>query len=77
MGPWYFVEEQMQSIVSPGGAGAPERRPLRYVGRPTAASPAAGAHKVHLEQQAALVEAAFAATPTVVRKARRMVHKKR
>jgi multifunctional 2-oxoglutarate metabolism enzyme len=77
MGPWYFVEEQMQSVVSPGGAGAPERRPLRYVGRPTAASPAAGAHKVHLEQQAALVEAAFAATPTVVRKARRMVHKKR
>jgi 2-oxoglutarate dehydrogenase E1 component len=77
MGPWYFVEEQMQSIVSPGGPGAPERRPLRYVGRPTAASPAAGAHKVHLEQQAALVEAAFAAAPAVVRKARRLVHKKR
>ena len=77
MGPWYFVEEQMQSVVNPGGPGAPERRPLRYVGRPTAASPAAGAHKVHTEQQNALVEAAFAATPTVVRKARRLVHKKR
>ena len=73
MGAWYFVEEQMQSIINPGGHG----RQLRYIGRPTAASPAAGAHKVHTDQQAALVNEAFAVTPSVVRKARRLVRKKR
>ena len=73
MGAWYFVEEQMQSIIHHGGHG----RQLRYIGRPTAASPAAGAHKVHSDQQAALVNEAFAVAPAVVRKARRLVRKKR
>ena len=73
MGAWYFVEEQMQSIINPGGQG----RQLRYIGRPTAASPAAGAHKVHSDQQIALANEAFAVTPAVVRKARRLVRKKR
>jgi 2-oxoglutarate dehydrogenase E1 component len=73
MGAWYFVEEQMQSMINPGGTG----RQLRYVGRPTAASPATGAHKVHVDQQATLVNEAFAETPSVVRKARRLVRKKR
>ncbi len=77
MGPWYFVEEQMQPIINPSGNGAPLRRQLRYVGRPTAASPAAGAHKVHHDQQEALVSEAFASAPVVVRKARRLVRKKR
>ena len=77
MGAWYFVEEQMQSIINPGGNGGPIKRPLGYVGRPTAASPAAGAHKVHTDQQAALVEEAFSMAPGVVHKARRLVRKKR
>ncbi|HEX3683961.1 MAG TPA: multifunctional oxoglutarate decarboxylase/oxoglutarate dehydrogenase thiamine pyrophosphate-binding subunit/dihydrolipoyllysine-residue succinyltransferase subunit [Bryobacteraceae bacterium] len=77
MGAWYFVEEQMQSIISPGGNGGPMKRQLRYVGRPTAASPAAGAHKVHNDQQETLINEAFAGTPAVVRKARRLVRKKR
>ncbi len=77
MGAWYFFEEQMQSIINPSGNGGPIKRPLRYIGRPTAASPAAGAHKVHTEQQAGLVEAAFSSAPAVVRKARRLVRKKR
>jgi 2-oxoglutarate decarboxylase len=77
MGAWYFVEEQMQSIINPGGNSGPVKRQLRYVGRPTAASPAAGAHKLHHDQQEALVNEAFAAEPTVVRKARRLVRKKR
>ncbi len=76
MGAWYFVEEQMQSIINPGDT-VPARRQLRYVGRPTAASPAAGAHKVHHDQQVALANEAFAATPAVVRKAHRLVRKKR
>jgi 2-oxoglutarate dehydrogenase E1 component len=73
MGAWYFVEEQMQSMINPGETG----RQLRYVGRPTAASPATGAHKVHVDQQATLANEAFAETPSVVRKARRLVRKKR
>jgi 2-oxoglutarate dehydrogenase E1 component len=77
MGAWYFVEEQMQSIINPNGSNAPMKRQLRYVGRPTAASPAAGAHKVHHDQQEGLVSEAFAADPGVVRKARRLVRKKR
>ncbi|MBV9084929.1 MAG: multifunctional oxoglutarate decarboxylase/oxoglutarate dehydrogenase thiamine pyrophosphate-binding subunit/dihydrolipoyllysine-residue succinyltransferase subunit [Acidobacteriaceae bacterium] len=76
MGAWYFVEEQMQPIVNPGD-GARARRQLRYVGRPTAASPAPGAHKVHHDQQVTLVNEAFAATPAVVRKAHRLVRKTR
>jgi 2-oxoglutarate dehydrogenase E1 component len=77
MGAWYFVEEQMQSIINPSGNGGPLKRQLRYVGRPLAASPAAGAHKTHQDQQETLVNEAFADQPAVVRKARRLVHKKR
>ncbi len=76
MGAWFFVEEQLQPVIAPGNGGA-MRRQLRYVGRPTAASPAAGAHKVHHDQQVALVNEAFAASPAVVRKAHRLVRKKR
>jgi multifunctional 2-oxoglutarate metabolism enzyme len=77
MGPWYFVEEQMQPIIHPSGNGGAIKRQLRYIGRPTAASPAAGAHKVHNDQQETLVKEAFEAAPAVVRKARRLVRKKR
>ncbi|HLH05253.1 MAG TPA: multifunctional oxoglutarate decarboxylase/oxoglutarate dehydrogenase thiamine pyrophosphate-binding subunit/dihydrolipoyllysine-residue succinyltransferase subunit [Bryobacteraceae bacterium] len=73
MGAWYFVEEQMQPVIEAGGRG----RQLRYVGRPTAASPAPGSHKVHADQQATLINEAFAIAPVVVRKARRLVRKKR
>jgi multifunctional 2-oxoglutarate metabolism enzyme len=77
MGAWYFVEEQMQSIIWSAGTRGPLRRQLRYVGRPAAASPAPGAHKVHHDQQEALVNEAFAATPGVVRRPSRLVRKKR
>jgi 2-oxoglutarate dehydrogenase complex dehydrogenase (E1) component-like enzyme len=77
MGPWYFVEEQMQSFINPGAGGGPLKRQLRYIGRTLAASPAAGAHRVHHDQQEALVEEAFSIAPGAVRKARRLVRKKR
>jgi multifunctional 2-oxoglutarate metabolism enzyme len=77
MGAWYFFEEQMQPIINPGGNGGPLRRNLRYIGRPPAASPAAGAHKVHNDQQDALVNEAFVLAPSVIRKARRLVRKTR
>jgi multifunctional 2-oxoglutarate metabolism enzyme len=70
MGAWNFVEEQLQDLVTA------KKRILKYVGRSLAASPAAGAHKVHTEQQQQLVEEAFATAP-VVRKAKRLVRKKR
>ncbi|MFL6465315.1 MAG: multifunctional oxoglutarate decarboxylase/oxoglutarate dehydrogenase thiamine pyrophosphate-binding subunit/dihydrolipoyllysine-residue succinyltransferase subunit [Bryobacteraceae bacterium] len=76
MGAWYFVEEQMQPLINPRTTASSKRK-LRYVGRPAAASPAAGAHKVHHDQQTALVDEAFTNTPGVVRKARRLVRKKR
>jgi 2-oxoglutarate dehydrogenase E1 component len=75
MGPWYFVEEKMQPIINP--AGAHMSRKLRYVGRAAAASPAAGAHKVHHDQQEGLVNEAFAPSPGIVRMARRLVRKGR
>jgi 2-oxoglutarate dehydrogenase complex dehydrogenase (E1) component-like enzyme len=77
MGAWSFVEEQMQSIINPGENGGPIKRQLRYVGRSLAASPAAGAHKVHHDQQEALVEEACSETPGAIKKARRLVRKKR
>ena len=77
MGPWPFVEGQMQPIINPGGAAGPLRRSLRFVGRAAAGSPAAGAQKVHNDQQEALVNEAFSSTPGTVRKARRLVRKKR
>ena len=69
MGAWNYVEEQMQSII--------DKRELRYVGRVLAASPAAGAHKVHHDQQEALSAQAFSANPGAVLTARRLVRKKR
>ncbi|MFL6352608.1 MAG: multifunctional oxoglutarate decarboxylase/oxoglutarate dehydrogenase thiamine pyrophosphate-binding subunit/dihydrolipoyllysine-residue succinyltransferase subunit [Bryobacteraceae bacterium] len=77
MGAWYFVEEQMQSIIWSAGSGGPLRRQLRYIGRPPAASPAPGVHKVHQDQQQALVNEAFATAPGRVRKPSRLVRKKR
>ena len=76
MGPWYFVEEMMQPLLE-AAPGTGVRRQLGYVGRTTAASPAAGAHKVHHDQQEALVETAFGDAPGAVKKARRLVRKKR
>ena len=55
MGAWRFVEEQMQSILDPA------RRTLRYVGRAESASTSAGSLKRHQQEQAELVDAAFAA----------------
>ena len=77
MGAWYFVEEQLQSIMNAGSAAATRRRQLRYIGRPTAASPATGAHRTHHDQQVALVDEAFAATPGSIKKSGRLVRKKR
>ncbi len=54
MGPWRFIQEQVQPLI------AQSRRVLRYVGRPESASTATGSHRRHMEEQKALVDAAFA-----------------
>ncbi len=74
MGAWSFVESQIQPVLNP--TGTTSRRRLRYVGRAASASPAAGSHKSHSEEQLALVDDAFAPKPGAQRKAKRLVRKK-
>ncbi len=76
MGAWTFMNQQMQGILHPDGNSKPSRRYLRYLGRAAAASPAAGAHKVHHDQQEWIANEAFADVPGVVRKSRRLVRRK-
>jgi 2-oxoglutarate dehydrogenase E1 component len=61
MGPWRFISEQMEPLLSE------TRRELRYVGRPESASPATGSHKRHQEEQAEIVREAL--TPGAVSQA--------
>ena len=59
MGAWRFVEENMQSLL------ADPRRELRYAGRAASASTAAGSLKRHLEEQAEVIDQAFALQPAL------------
>jgi len=59
MGAWRFVQENMQSLL------ADPRRELRYAGRAASASTAAGSLKRHLEEQAEVIDQAFALQPAV------------
>ena len=54
MGAWRSVQENFQTVIDGS------KRLLRYVGRAEAASPAAGSLKRHQQEQAELVENAFA-----------------
>ena len=53
MGGWGFVRDRIDAVLGP------EQR-LRYVGREASASTAVGSMRIHREQQAAVVAAAFA-----------------
>ena len=53
MGPWRFMQEQFEPLMSATG------RELRYVGRPESASPATGSGKRHQQEQAAIVNDAL------------------
>jgi 2-oxoglutarate dehydrogenase complex dehydrogenase (E1) component-like enzyme len=55
MGPWRFVQENLQPLLDP------TKRVLGYAGRPESASPAAGTTKRHEQEQAQVVDDAFAA----------------
>jgi 2-oxoglutarate decarboxylase len=54
MGAWRFVEENLQPMLDAS------KRTLRYIGRPESASPAAGSLHRHQEEQAEIVDEAFA-----------------
>lgn len=49
MGAWNYIKDKFQSMSAR----------IDYVGRPESASPAVGSHKLHAEQQAALIARAF------------------
>jgi 2-oxoglutarate dehydrogenase E1 component len=53
MGAWHVMYRRLRRIV-------PEESMLSYVGRPEAASPATGSYKVHQQEEAELVQNAFA-----------------
>jgi 2-oxoglutarate dehydrogenase E1 component len=53
MGAWHFVEPRLRRML------AADRR-LSYVGRAEAASPATGSYKIHQQEEAELVNRAFA-----------------
>jgi len=69
MGGWRFVQEYFDGILDP------TRRRTRYAGRLESASPATGSSKRHAQEQAELIEDAFAATP-ITRKRTRVVRRK-
>jgi 2-oxoglutarate dehydrogenase E1 component len=54
MGAWLFMKDRMETILEAS------RRSLRYAGRPESASTAAGGAKRHAQEQAAVLEDAFA-----------------
>jgi 2-oxoglutarate dehydrogenase E1 component len=53
MGAWSFVRERIQALL-------PAEARLAYAGRRASSSPAVGSARIHKQEQAALVEAAFA-----------------
>ncbi|MGA3023464.1 MAG: multifunctional oxoglutarate decarboxylase/oxoglutarate dehydrogenase thiamine pyrophosphate-binding subunit/dihydrolipoyllysine-residue succinyltransferase subunit [Bryobacteraceae bacterium] len=64
MGPWEFVQDVIGAVLE-------GKRPLRYLGRPESASPAAGSLKRHTEEQTDILEAAFNAAPVLRVRGRR------
>ncbi|MFP6740822.1 MAG: 2-oxoglutarate dehydrogenase E1 component [Alphaproteobacteria bacterium] len=56
MGAWTYVAPRIESLMK--RLEGPSKRPL-YAGRPGAASPATGTNKVHVAEQAALVDKAL------------------
>jgi len=51
-GAWYQIRHRLQEPLN-------DHQQLYYAGRPSAAAPAGGIYKIHLQQQQALVEAAL------------------
>ncbi len=72
MGAWIFMRTRLQRIMAKTG----EARAIGYAGRPESASTAPGSPKVHVREQAELLEQAFA-PPTLSRRWRKRLVKRR
>jgi 2-oxoglutarate dehydrogenase E1 component len=70
MGAWGFVRGHIQPLLEA------QRREIGYAGRPESASPAPGSPKRHVQEQAELIEQAFA-PPTVARRWRKRLVRRR
>ena len=68
-GAWYQIRHRLQEPLSAG-------RQLYYSGRESAAAPASGIFKLHLQQQQALVQAALGVKLSVVKSAKQTSDKK-
>jgi multifunctional 2-oxoglutarate metabolism enzyme len=71
MGPWRFVQEQLQPVLDS------THRVARYAGRAPSASPASGSLKRHQEELAELLEQAFSADLKLVETRRRTAVRRR
>jgi 2-oxoglutarate dehydrogenase E1 component len=58
-GPWFYVQHHVLENMTEG-------QKLAYAGRPASASPAVGYYAKHIEQQKALIDAAFAKLKGIV-----------
>jgi len=70
MGPWRFMQEQLQPLL------APTARVLRYVGRPESASPATGSGRRHQEEQAAITDEAMSERPLIESRRVRLISRR-
>jgi 2-oxoglutarate dehydrogenase E1 component len=70
MGIWRFMRSFVQPMLEPS------RRKIRYIGRPESASPAGGSYKRHEQEQAEIVESAFAEERVAPVKKQRVVRRK-
>jgi 2-oxoglutarate dehydrogenase complex dehydrogenase (E1) component-like enzyme len=70
MGAWSFVRGRVQHLLDA------QRREIGYAGRPESASTAPGSLKRHQDEQAELIEEAFA-PPTVIPKRRKRLVRRR
>lgn len=65
MGAWHFIDRRLESVLADLGGKAV--RPS-YVGRPAAASPAAGYGKIHKRELEAFLQDAFSVSGTATKK---------
>jgi 2-oxoglutarate dehydrogenase E1 component len=71
MGAWGFVRGHIQPMLDAQG------RDIGYAGRPESASPAPGSPKRHVQEQADLIEQAFAPATVVRRWRKRLVRRRK
>ena len=71
MGAWGFVRGHIQPLLEA------QRREIGYAGRPESASPAPGSPKRHVQEQAELIEQAFAPATVARRWRKRLVRRRK